>query len=166
KAEWHFAEAEEGVDKLKTLVKAVRNLRAEMDVPPSRKAKFYMVSELVNVLDQYQTLKQDFMTLISASEFVTQEDTTGIPETAVSVVIPNAVVYVPLEDLVDMEKEKERLTKEKEKLEKEVARSNGMLSNEKFLSKAPEAKVAEEKAKLEKYKQMLADVEERLAQIK
>ena len=166
KEEWHFAEAEEGVDKLKTLVKAVRNLRAEMDVPPSRKAKFYMVSEFVNVLDQYQTLKQDFMTLISASEFITQEDTTGIPETAVSVVIPNAVVYVPLEDLVDMEKEKERLSKEKAKLEKEVARSNGMLSNEKFLSKAPEAKVAEEKAKLEKYKQMLADVEERLAQIK
>ncbi len=165
KEEWHFAEAEDGVDKLKTLVKAVRNLRAEMDVPPSRKAKFYMVSEFIKVLDQYQALKEDFMTLISASEFVVQEDTAGIPDTAVSVVIPNAVVYVPLEDLVDMEKEKERLSKEKAKLEKEVARSNGMLSNEKFLSKAPAEKVAEEKAKLEKYKQMLADVEERLAQI-
>ena len=166
KDEWNFPEAEDGVDKLKTLVKAVRNLRAEMDVPPSRKAKFYMVSELSSVLDQYQALKEDFMPLISASEFAAQEDKEGIPETAVSVVIPNAVVYVPLEDLVDMEKEKERLVKEKAKLEKEVARSNGMLSNEKFLSKAPEAKVAEEKAKLEKYKQMLADVEERLAQIK
>ena len=166
KDEWHFTEAEEGVDKLKTLVKAVRNLRAEMDVPPSRKAKFFMVSEDAAVLNEYEALKEDFMPLIFASEFAAQEDTAGIPETAVSVVIPSAVVYVPLEDLVDMEKEKERLNKEKAKLEKEVARSNGMLSNEKFLSKAPEAKVAEEKAKLENYKQMLADVEERLAQIK
>ena len=79
--------------------------------------------------------------------------------------ITNAVVYIPLEELVDMAKEKERLTKEKAKLEKELARSNGMLNNEKFLSKAPQAKVDEEKAKLEKYKQMMSDVEARLAQL-
>ena len=90
----------------------------------------------------------------------------GIPEDAVSVVIPNAVVYIPLEELVDMAKERERLEKEKAKLAKELARSNGMLNNEKFLSKAPQAKVDEEKAKLEKYKQMMEDVENRLAQLK
>ena len=84
----------------------------------------------------------------------------------VSVVIPNAVVYIPLEELVDMAKERERLEKEKAKLAKELARSNGMLNNEKFLSKAPQAKVDEEKAKLEKYKQMMEDVENRLAQLK
>ena len=93
-------------------------------------------------------------------------DASAIPADAVSVVIPDAVVYLPLEDLVDMEKEKERLTKEKERLTKELARSRGMLSNEKFLSRAPEAKVAEEKAKLEKYQQMMDDVNARLAQMK
>ena len=90
----------------------------------------------------------------------------GIGEDAVSVVIPGAVVYIPLEDLVDFEKEKERLKKEQERLKKELARSKGMLSNEKFLSKAPEAKVLEEKEKLAKYEQMMQQVEERLSQMK
>ena len=103
---------------------------------------------------------------MSASEIDVQADKAGIPEDAVSVVIPNAVVYIPLEELVDMAKERERLEKEKAKLAKELARSNGMLNNEKFLSKAPQAKVDEEKAKLEKYKQMMEDVENRLAQLK
>ena len=74
-------------------------------------------------------------------------------------------MYIPLEDLVDFEKEKERLTKEKEKLEKELARSKGMLSNEKFLNKAPAEKVAEERAKMDKYQQMMDDVLARLAQM-
>ena len=113
----------------------------------------------------FQSSVDRYAHLISASEVIVQEDKTGIPDDAVSVVITNAVVYIPLEELVDMEKEKERLTKEKAKLEKELARSNGMLNNEKFLSKAPQAKVDEEKAKLEKYKQMMADVEARLAQL-
>ena len=90
----------------------------------------------------------------------------GIGEDAVSVVIPGAVVYIPLEDLVDFEKEKERLKKEQEHLKKELARSKGMLSNEKFLSKATEAKVLEEKEKLAKYEQMMQQVEERLSQMK
>ena len=106
------------------------------------------------------------MHLISASEVCVQTDKAGIPEDAVSVVIPNAVIYIPLEELVDMAKEKERLEKEKAKLQKELARSNGMLKNEKFLSKAPAAKVEEEKEKLKKYEQMMADVEARLAQMK
>ena len=89
----------------------------------------------------------------------------GIEDDAVSVVIPGATLYLPLEDLVDFEKEKERLLKEKERLTKELARSRGMLSNEKFLSKAPEAKVQEEKEKLAGYEQMMAQVEERLAQM-
>ena len=90
----------------------------------------------------------------------------AVPEDAVSVVIADAVVYLPLADLVDMEKEKERLTKEKEKLEKELQRSRGMLSNERFLSKAPEAKVQEEKEKLAKYEQMMKDVCDRLDAMK
>ncbi len=165
KDEWNFPAQEDAIEKLKVLVKGVRNLRAEMDVPPSRKAKFYMVSEDVKLLEEYDSLKENYGHLFSAAEFHVQTDKTGIPDNAVSVVIPHAVVYVPLEDLVDMKKEKERLEKEKAKLEKELARSNGMLNNEKFLSKAPQAKVEEEKAKLEKYKKMMSDVQERLAQI-
>ncbi len=94
-----------------------------------------------------------------------QEDKTGIADDAVSAVIHNAVVYIPFADLVDIDKELERLQKEKERLEKELARVNGMLNNEKFMSKAPENKVAEEREKLEKYTQMMEQVNERLAQL-
>lgn len=92
-----------------------------------------------------------------------QADKSGIADDAVSVVVPDATVYVPLEELIDFEQEKERLTKEETRLNKEIARSNGMLNNEKFVSKAPAAKVQEEREKLEKYEQMLAQVKERLA---
>ena len=94
-----------------------------------------------------------------------QEDKAGISDDAVSAVIPQATIYIPFADLVDIEKEIERLTKEKKRLEGELARVNGMLSNERFVSKAPEAKIAEEKAKLEKYTTMMAQVEERLANL-
>jgi valyl-tRNA synthetase len=80
-------------------------------------------------------------------------------------VIPQAAIYMPFAELVDVAKELERLTKEKERLVKELARVNGMLNNEKFVSKAPEAKINEEKAKLEKYTQMMSQVEERLSQL-
>ena len=162
---WVFSIAEATVEKVKELVKGIRNIRSEMNVPPSRKAKYYIVSEDGMLRMLFQSSVDRYAHLISASEVIVQEDKTGIPDDAVSVVITNAVVYIPLEELVDMEKEKERLTKEKAKLEKELARSNGMLNNEKFLSKAPQAKVDEEKVKLEKYKQMMADVEARLAQL-
>ena len=163
---WHFEKEEEMVEHSKDLVKGVRNVRTEMDVPTSRKAKLFVVSDDASLRETFETMKEAYMTLASASEAVVQADKTGIGEDAVSVVIPGATVYLPLEDLVDFEKEKERLTKEKERLTKELARSKGMLSNEKFLSKAPEAKVQEEKDKLAKYEQMMAQVEERLAQMK
>ena len=163
---WYFEKEEEMVEHSKDLVKGVRNVRTEMDVPPSRKAKLFVVSDDASLRETFETMKEAYMTLASASEAVVQADKTGIGEDAVSVVIPGATVYLPLEDLVDFEKEKERLTKEKERLTKELARSKGMLSNEKFLSKAPEAKVQEEKDKLAKYEQMMDQVEERLAQMK
>ena len=100
-----------------------------------------------------------------SNNIIVQADKAGIEDNAVSAVIPDAVVYIPFEELVDLEKEKERLTKEREKLQGEIKRAEGMLSNEKFISKAPEAKVQEEKDKLAKYKQMLEQVEERLAQM-
>ena len=115
--------------------------------------------------DTFEEMKESYRLLAGASEIQVQADKEGIGEDAVSVVIPSAVLYLPLEDLVDFEKERERLEKEKSRLEKELARSRGMLSNEKFLSKAPESKVQEEKEKLAKYEQMMAQVEERLKQM-
>ena len=164
--EWNFAKEEADVETIKVLVKGIRNIRSEMNVPPSRKAKYFIVSPDADLCELFASHKDIYSQLISASEIDVQADKVGIPEDAVSVVIPNAVVYIPLEELVDMAKERERLEKEKAKLAKELARSNGMLNNEKFLSKAPQAKVDEEKAKLEKYKQMMEDVENRLAQLK
>ena len=164
--EWNFVKEEADVETIKVLVKGIRNIRSEMNVPPSRKAKYFIVSPDENLRELFASHKDIYSQLISANEIDVQADKAGIPEDAVSVVIPNAVVYIPLEELVDMAKERERLEKEKAKLAKELARSNGMLNNEKFLSKAPQAKVDEEKAKLEKYKQMMEDVENRLAQLK
>ena len=166
KAEWNFPAEEEMVEHCKDLVKGVRNLRTEMDVPPSRKAKIFIVSDDAKIRDTFESNKEVYVNLAGASEIAVQADKTGIEEDAVSVVIPGATLYLPLEDLVDFEKEKERLLKEQARLEKELARSKGMLSNEKFLSKAPEAKVQEEKEKLAGYEQMMAQVKERLAQMK
>ena len=164
--EYQYAEAEEAVEHVKDLVKGIRNTKAEMEVPPSRKAKVFIVTEDTKLQETFGTMKGAYSLLAGASEVQVQADKAGISEDAISVVIPGAVVYLPLEDLVDFEKEKERLLKEKERLAKELSRSRGMLSNEKFLSRAPEAKVQEEREKLAKYEQMMEQVEERLNQMK
>lgn len=160
-------EAEEAVvERCKELVKSVRNRRSEMDVPPSRKATVYIVSEQEAVRCAFASETEMYAGLMGAGEVFVQEDKTGIAEDAVSIVIPEAVVYIPLEDLVDMEQERARLEKEKARLEKELARSKGMLCNERFLSKAPEEKVREEKEKLLRYEQMMEQVMARLDAIK
>ena len=166
KAQWSFEKEEAAIEHCKDLVKGIRNVRTEMDVPPSRKAKLFIVSEDAGLREVFEENKEVYVNLAFTSEIVVESDKSGIGEDAVSVVIPGAVAYLPLEDLVDFEKEKERLTKEKEKLTKELARSKGMLSNEKFLANAKPEKVEEEKAKLAKYEQMMAEVEARLAQMK
>ena len=163
--DWSFPQAEEAVANIMNLVKGVRNMRAEMDVPPSRKVNYIVVSESEDVREHCEVLKGEYQSLISAANITVQADRAGIPEDAVSVVIPHAVVYVPLQDLVDVEKEKARLEKEKARLEKELKRSHGMLSNEKFTSQAPAAKVQEERDKLAKYEQMMEEVKQRLAQL-
>lgn len=164
--ERNFPEEEEMLLHCKDLVKGVRNVRTEMDVPPSKKAKLFIVSDNENLRDMFARNEAVYKNLAGADEVSVQADKTGIGEDAVSVVIPGAVLYLPLEDLVDFEKEKERLLKEEARLQKELARSKGMLSNEKFLAKAPEAKVAEEREKLAGYEQMMAQVKERLASMK
>ncbi|MBP5598077.1 MAG: valine--tRNA ligase [Pseudobutyrivibrio sp.] len=151
------------VERAKDVVRGMRQLRTDMDVPPSKKAAIHIVAEDADVRATFDEITPIFATLAGATDVIIQADKLGIGDDAVSAVIPDATLFVPLEDLVDFEKEKERLTKEKEKLEKELARSRGMLSNEKFMSKAPEAKVAEEREKLAKYEAMMAQVEARLA---
>ena len=122
-----------------------------------------MVCDNATLRAGFEEIKTSAAPLMSASEIVIQSTKDGIGEDAVSVVVTDAVVYLPLAELVDFDQEIERLTKEEERLKKELARVNGMLSNEKFISKAPEAKINEEKAKFEKYTQMMQQVQERLA---
>ena len=165
KAEWNFEQDEYAVETIKEAVRAIRNVRTSMNVAPSKKAKVYVVSENEKLLQIFEHSKVFFATLGYANEVFLQKDKQGIADDAVSVVIPEASIYMPFAELVDIAKEVERLQKEEERLTKELARVNGMLSNEKFVSKAPEAKINEEKAKLEKYTQMMEQVKARLAQL-
>ena len=165
KKELEFAEDENAIETIKNAVRNIRALRTDMNVAPSRKAKVYVVSENNSVRQIFENGRVFFATLGYASEVCVQSDKTGIADDAVSAVIPNATIYIPFAELVDIEKEIERLNKEKERLNKEIARSNGMLNNEKFISKAPAAKVQEEREKLANYQQMMAQVQERLNQL-
>ena len=165
KEEWNFAAEETAVETIKEAVRAIRNVRSSMNVPPSKKAKVYVVSENQEILDIFEHSKVFFAMLGYAGEVCLQKDKAGIADDAVSAVISNAAIYMPFAELVDIGKEIERLKKEEERLSKELARVNGMLKNEKFVSKAPAAKIEEEKAKLEKYTQMMNQVKERLAQL-
>ena len=162
---WSFTEDERAVEIIKEAVRSIRNVRTDMNVPPSKKAKVYVVSEEEEIRQVFENGKVFFAALGYASEVTIQADKTGIADDAVSAVTSKAVIYMPFAELVDIDKEIERLNKEAERLNKELARVNGMLSNERFLSKAPESKVAEEKAKLEKYTNMMEQVKERLAQL-
>ena len=162
KEEWNFKAEEEEISLIKEAVRNIRNLRSEMNVPPSRKAKVFVVTEDEKVASTFENGKVFFAVLGYASEVVIQKDQTGIDSDAVSVVIPNATVYIPFAELVDIEKEIERLNKEKAKLESEVERVNKKLSNEGFVAKAPAHLLEEEKAKKEKYETMLQGVIERL----
>ena len=137
-------------------------MRAEMNVPNNRRTKVFVISEDAELLAGVDAMKDSVLPLMLANEIVADNEKKDVAEDAVSIVVPGATVYLPLEDLVDFEQELERLKTEEETLTKEIARAKGMLSNERFVSKAPEAKVQEEKEKLEKYTQMLANVQERM----
>ena len=153
------------VDTIKYAVRGIRNLRTDMNVPNSKKATVQVVSEKENIRKIFEDAKVFFATLGFASEVIVQADKTGIADDAVSAVIHDAVVYMPFAELVDIEKEKERLAKEEKRLQGEIKRCEGMLNNPNFVGKAPQAKIDEEKAKLEKYTGMLETVKERLQQL-
>ena len=164
KEEDNMASEEEMMELAMDGIRNIRNARAEMDVPPSKKAKVIIVPA-EGKKSAVEATKEYFVTLASASTVEIVETEENIPEDAVSVVINGAKIFIPLDELVDFEKEKERLTKEKAKLESEIKRVNGKLSNQGFLAKAPESLVNEEKAKKEKFEEMMKSVLERLENI-
>ena len=162
---WVFTEAEKAVESFKEAVRGIRNTRTEMNVPMNRKTSLHIVGKDAETCARYEACKKSFVNLAFAKEILVQEGKEGIGEDAVSVVVSDAVVYMPLEDLVDREKEMERLKKEQDRLTKEIARCQGMLSNPNFVNKAPEAKVNAEKEKLQKYEEMMEKVNTQLKQM-
>ena len=146
KEEWNFAAEEKAIETIKEAVRGIRTVRTSMNVPNSKKATVYVVSDNAEMRDIFEHGKVFFAALGFASEVLVQADKTGIAEDAVSALLPEAAIYMPLAELVDIEKERERLQKEVKRLEGELARVNGMLN-------------------MEKYTQMMAQVKERLAQL-
>ncbi len=163
--ERNFAKEEKDIETIKEAVRGIRNVRTQMNVAPSRKAGVYVVSGDAGIRRTFEEGKLFFASLAYASDVAIQEDKQGIADDAVSVVIPGATLYIPFAELVDIRQETERLKKEEKRLQGELDRVNGMLKNEKFISKAPEAKIAEEKEKLEKYTRMMEQVKQRLGQL-
>ncbi len=165
KEEWNFTAEESATETIKEAVRSIRAVRTSMNVPPSKKTKVLVVSENTELLQIFEHSKAFFASLGNASQVLIQPDKAGIDEDAVSALIPQAAIYLPFAELVDIEKELERLRKEEKRLEGELERVHKMLSNEKFVSKAPVAKLEEEKAKKEKYTQMMDQVKKQLAHL-
>ncbi|MEG2353468.1 MAG: valine--tRNA ligase [Clostridium sp.] len=159
--ELNLPEVEENMNFVIEAIKALRNLRVEMNVPPSRKAKVMIFA--TEGKEAFKTGTAYFEKLASASKVQFLNSKEEAPEDTVSVITKGAEIYIPLFDLVDLEKELERLNKEKDKLEKEIDRVEKKLTNERFISKAPESVVEEEKQKGEKYKEMHKSVLERIS---
>ncbi|HOQ00583.1 MAG TPA: valine--tRNA ligase [Acetivibrio clariflavus] len=166
KEEYNFSAEEEKMNTIMSAIKNIRNIRAEMNVPPSKKAKTIFVASKPEDREIVEEGRMYFERLASCSEILIQSDKTDIPKDAVAAVLPGIEIYLPLEDLIDIEKELERLEKEKENLEKELDRVNAKLANQGFIAKAPAKVVEEEKAKKVKYQEMYDKVIERLNGLK
>ena len=158
-----FDKEEKLIETIKKIIVEIRNIRSNMNIHPSKK------SELIFVTEKYEKEIKELEEMITklgfGSKLIVQKDEKNISKNAISIIQDDIKVYIPFEELVDLKEEKERLEKEKERLEKEVLRGEKMLSNQGFISKAPEEKINEEKEKLEKYKKMLEEVKEKLAKI-
>ena len=164
--DFRFSKEEETIENIKDAVRAVRAVRNDRHVAPSRKAKIFVVSDKKEVLDMFSDNKVFFETLASASDTVLCEDKSEIPDGALSVILPFAALYLPLADLMDVSAEIARLEKEEKRLQGELKRSAGMLSNEKFLAKAPAAKIEAEREKQRAYEEQMKGVREELENLK
>ena len=161
--EYAFQKEEKEIETMKEAVRGIRTVRTQMNVAPSRKASVYVVSDSETIRSIFEEGKLFFGTLAYASEVLVQADKSQIADDAVSVVIPGATLYIPFAELVDIEAEIQRLEKEEKRLTGEIARGTGMLNNPNFVSKAPKEKIEQEKEKLANYKQMMEQVQTRLA---
>lgn len=148
------------MEMMKGALKAVRNKRAEMNIPPSKKAAMFIVTDHTEL---FQNGAVFFQKLASASDVTVLKDKSTVGENTVAVIVDGAQIYIPLGELVDFEKELKRLEEEKKHLLGEIKRVEGKLSNKGFVDKAPARVVEEEKAKGEKYREMLQKVEESLS---
>ena len=158
-----YDKEENQVEIMKEVIVEIRNIRTKMNVHPSKKSKLiFVTTELKQAIE---ASKEFICKLGFGNEVIVQENETNISSNAVSIIKNNVKLFIPFEELVDIEEEKERLKNEKTKLEAEVARGEKMLSNPGFVNKAPKAKIEEEQEKLAKYKQMLNEVEERLSKM-
>ena len=166
KEEENFEEAEGSMEFIMEAVRSIRNIRAEMNVAPSRKSRLVFIPNNYDVVEFIKLGVQHFYTLANITEVSIVSDKRLIGEDTASSVIDGTEIYLPLSDLIDYEKETERLEKEKSKLEGELQRVHNKLNNEKFMSKAPENVVNDEKEKLAKYQSMMDKVTERLEQLK
>ncbi|MCR5674836.1 MAG: valine--tRNA ligase [Lachnospiraceae bacterium] len=165
RTEWDFAAEERQIEAIKEAVRGIRGIRTNMNVAPSKKVPIVIVSEDKETLDIFTTGRLFFESLAGASSSRCQSDLSGVDENAVSVPLAGATLYIPLAELVDTAAETERLTKELKRLDGELARSEKMLTNEKFLAGAKPEKVEEEREKKKKYEQMHAQVEEQLRRL-
>ena len=162
----NFAQEAEEIETVKNAVKSIRNIRAEMNVPPARKVKMFVVTQDNIAGNSFTDAESYIKTLAGISEIAVQVNTEGIGADAVSIVIPSGMIYLPFAELVDIEKEIERLSAEREKYANEIDRAEKKLSNEGFVKKAPPKLIEEEKEKIETYKEMLKAAEERIAKLK
>ena len=156
-----YEEDSQIIEKAMEIIRAVRNIRAEAEASPSKNLSAVIAASK----DVSETISRSLIyvkNLANITDIQLTDDKTGVPDESMSAVITDAEIFIPLDDLVDFEAELERLKKEKKKLEGEVKRAKGMLSNENFVKKAPESKVAEEKAKLSNYEDMLKKVSARM----
>ena len=163
--DWSFPQDAEEVEAMKEAIRGIRNVRTQMNVPPKQKAEVIFVSEDAHTRSIFERGASFLAPLAFASQVKVQENTDGISETAVSIPLHKAAAFIPLEQLVDLEKERARLQKEQTRLEQEISRTGKKLSNEGFVSKAPAAVVEEERKKLAKYEDMKRQVEEQLNRI-
>ena len=152
-----FKDEENFVEMLKRIITEIRNTRAKMNVHPSKKADLIFVTEKYD--SKIKEAKEFLLKLGFGNDIIIQENKTGIKEDAISILEDGIELYIPFEGLVDMEQERKRLEEEKKRLKSEVARCEKMLSNPGFMNKAPQNKIEEEQAKLQKYKEMLAKLE-------
>ena len=163
--EFCFKAEENSIENVKSAVRAVRTVRKEMDVPVKKKAQVFILAKDRDIASTFDGAEDIFGLLCGASGLSVTCEASDIPDNSVSAVIDGATVYMPLSELVDTEKERARLLSEKDRLLSELKRSESMLSNERFISKAPAAKVEEERQKKLKYEDMLKTVEERLSSL-